>query len=132
MRRSNFTTLIYLLLVFASGMVLGGFANRLYMMKTYAATAPASPPPSPKTRIQFRKEYIQEMRTRLKLTEPQVAELQQIMQTTDHRLRDMHKDIDDEHAQKVSAMLNDSQKAEYAKMREERERKRQQREQKGL
>jgi hypothetical protein len=29
-------------------------------------------------------------------------------------------------------MLNDSQKAEYAKMRDERERKRQQREQKGL
>jgi hypothetical protein len=130
MRRSNFTTLIYLLLVFASGMVLGGLANRLYMMKTYAATA--SPPPSPKTRIQFRKEYIQEMRTRLGLTEPQVAELQHIMQATDHRLRDMHKDIDDEHAQKVAAMLNDSQKAEYAKMREERERKRQQREQKGL
>jgi len=131
MRRSNFTTLLYLLLVFASGMVLGGFANRLYMMKTYAATAPAAPS-SPKTRIQFRKEYLQEMRTRLKLTDPQVAALQQIMQATDHRLRDMHKDIDDEHAQKVAAMLNDSQKAEYAKMREERERKRQQREQKGL
>jgi Spy/CpxP family protein refolding chaperone len=130
MRRSNFTTLLYLLLVFASGMVLGGFANRLYMLKTYAATASA--PPSPKTRIQFRKEYIQEMRTRLSLTEQQVAELQQIMQATDHRLRDMHKDIDDEHAQKVAAILNDSQKAEYAKMREERERKRQQREQKGL
>jgi hypothetical protein len=44
----------------------------------------------------------------------------------------MHKDIDNEHAQKVAAMLNDSQKAEYAKIREERERKRQQeREQKG-
>jgi Spy/CpxP family protein refolding chaperone len=132
MRRSNFSTLLYLLLVFASGMVLGGFANRLYMMKTSAAYVAPPTPTSPKTRIQFRKEYIQEMRTRLKLTEPQVAQLQQIMQATDHRLRDMHKDIDDEHAEKVAAMLNDSQKAEYAKMREERERKRQQREQKGL
>jgi Spy/CpxP family protein refolding chaperone len=125
MRRSNLTTLLYLVLVFASGMVLGGFANRLYMKTAPAASAP-------KTRAQFRKEYIQDMSTRLKLSESQVAELQEIIQATDHRLRDMHKGIDDEHAQKVAAMLNDSQKAEYAKMREERERKRQQREQKGL
>jgi len=126
MRRSNLTTLLYLVLVFASGMVLGGFANRLYMMKTVTAAS------TPKSRAQFRKDYIQEMRSRLNLTEAQVTELQQIMQATDHRLRDMHKGIDDEHAQKVSAMLNDSQKAEYAKMREERERRRQQHEQKGL
>ena len=126
MRRSNFTTLLYLVLVFASGVVLGGFANRLYMIRTVTAA------PSPKSRAQLHKEYMQEMRTRLKLTEPQVTELRQIIQATDHHLRDMHKGIDDEHAQKVYAMLNDSQKAEYAKMREERERRRLQREQKGL
>jgi hypothetical protein len=126
MRRSNLSTLLYLVLVFASGMVLGGFANRLYMIKSVDQA------PTSKTRAQFRKEYLQEMRTRLKLTEPQVAELQSIMQGTDHRLRDMHKDIDDEHAQKVAAMLTDGQKVEYAKMREERERRRQQRDQKGL
>ena len=126
MRRSNFSTLLYLLLVFASGIVLGGFANRLYMMKTVSAA------PSPKTRAEFRKQYIQEMRTKLNLTDPQVDELQKIIQTTDHRLREMHKTIDDQHAEQVSAMLNENQKAAYAKLREERERRRQQRDQKGL
>ena len=33
--------------------------------------------------------------------------------------------IEDEHIRKVVAMLDDSQKAEYAKMREEREKRRQ-------
>ena len=129
MRRSNFTTLLYLLLVFASGIVVGGFANRLYMMRSVSA---ASSPKSTQTHAAFREKYIREMRTKLSLTDAQVSELQQIIEATDHRLRDMHKDIDNEHAQKVAAMLNDSLKAEYAKIREERERKRQQeREQKG-
>jgi hypothetical protein len=128
MRRSNFTTLLYLLLVFASGIVVGGFAHRLYMMRSVSA---ASSPKTTQAHAAFREKYIQEMRTKLKLTDPQVAELQQIIEATDHRLREMHKDIDNEHAQKIAAMLNDSQKAEYAKIREERERRRQEREQKG-
>jgi hypothetical protein len=125
MRRSNLTTLLYLVLVFASGTVLGGFANRLYMMKSVNAA-------SPKTREEMHEKYIREMRTKLKLTEPQVAELREIIEATDHRLRDMHKSIDEEHAEKVSTMLNDTQKTEYVKMREERERKRQEHAQKGF
>ena len=130
MRRSNFATLVYLLVVFASGAVVGGFANRLYMMRSVSAAS--SPKTTQTTHAAFREKYIREMRTKLNLTDAQVSELQQIIEATDHRLRDMHKDIDNEHAQKVAAMLNDTQKAEYTKIREERERKRQQeREQKG-
>ena len=129
MRRSNLTTLLYLLLVFASGIVVGGFANRLYMMRSVSA---ASSPKTTQAHAAFREKYIREMRTKLNLTDAQVSELQQIIEASDHRLRDMHKEIDNEHAQKVAAMLNDTQKAEYTKIREERERKRQQeREQKG-
>jgi hypothetical protein len=40
-------------------------------------------------------------------------------------MHDMHKSIEDEHIQKVVAILDDSQKAEYAKMRDEREKHRQ-------
>jgi hypothetical protein len=128
MRRSNLTTLLYLVLVFASGIVVGGFANRLYMMRSVSA---ASSPKATQNHAAFREKYVQEMRTKLNLTDAQVSELQQIIEATDHRLRDMHKDIDNEHARKVAAMLNDTQKAEYTKIREERERKRQEREQKG-
>jgi hypothetical protein len=61
------------------------------------------------------------MRSRLHLTDAQVTQLLQIMDATGQRMHEMHKTIDDEHAQKVAAMLDDTQKAEYAKMRAERE-----------
>lgn len=114
MRRSNAATLFYLLLVFVSGALVGGFANRLYMMKTVNA------------RVDVRKVYREEMRTRLHLTDPQVAQLETIMADTRQRFHDSHKEVENEHVAKVQAMLNDSQKAEYAKMRAEREKRRQQ------
>lgn len=120
MRRSNAATLFYLLVVFASGAVVGGFANRLYMAKTVSATVNA-----PHSRAEIRKQYIQDMRSRLQLTDAQVAELQQIADDTGKRMHETHKTIQDEHIQKVTAILNDSQKLEYAKMREEREKHRQ-------
>jgi uncharacterized protein YneF (UPF0154 family) len=114
MRRSNLATLLYLLVVFASGAVVGGFANRLYMAKTVTANAPPS-------HAEIRKRYLQDMRSRLHLTDAQVTQLLQIMDATGQRMHEMHKTIDDEHAQKVAAMLDDTQKAEYARMRAERE-----------
>jgi len=121
MRRSNIATLVYLLVVFASGAVVGGFANRLYMAKTVTATVSAQQPP----RAEIRKRYLQEMRGRLHLTDAQVTQLQQIMDATGQRMREMHKTIDDEHARNVIAMLDDTQKGEYAKMRAEREKHKQ-------
>jgi len=127
MRRSNLATLLYLALVFISGAVVGGFANRLYMMKSVSAASTA-----PKSRADLRKHYIQDMRARLNLSDSQVTELQRIMETTGQRFEDLHKSIENEHRQKVVAILNDSQKAEYAKMIEERERRRQEQSKKGL
>ena len=103
MRRSNLATLVYLLLVFVSGAVVGGFANRLYMMNTVKADSAAT-----RSRADFRKQYVQEMRTRLHLTDPQVAELQQIMDTTGQHFHDLHKSIEDEHVRKVVAILDES------------------------
>jgi DNA-binding helix-hairpin-helix protein with protein kinase domain len=114
MRRSNFTTLLYLLIVFASGVVLGGFANRL-----------VNAHPAPQNRAELRKQYIQDMRTRLHLNEAQVTQLQQIADATGQRMHDMHKTIEDEHVRMVIGILDDGQKAEYAKMRDEREKHRQ-------
>ena len=125
MRRSNLATLVYLLVVFASGAVVGGFANRLYMAKTVSAVTANAPP----SYAELNKQYIQDMRGRLHLTDPQIAELRQIMDATDQRMHEMHKSIKEEHIRKVVAMLDDSQKAEYAKLRAEREAKRRQQEQ---
>ncbi|MGA3041913.1 MAG: hypothetical protein ABSF54_14090 [Bryobacteraceae bacterium] len=119
MRRSNVATLVYLLVVFASGTVVGGFANRLYMTKTVSANPPRS-------RAELRKQYIQDMTGRLHLNEAQVTQLQQIADATGQRMHDMHKTIEDEHIQKVIGILDDNQKTEYANMRAEREKHRQQ------
>ena len=121
MRRSNLATLLYLLVVFASGAVVGAFANRLYMAK--AVTANVTAPPS---RAELRKQYIHDMRTRLHLSDPQVTELQQIMDSTGQRMHEMHKAVENEHIRKVEAMLDEGQRTEYAKMRQEREKRRQQ------
>ncbi|HTT61588.1 MAG TPA: hypothetical protein VMG35_07100 [Bryobacteraceae bacterium] len=121
MRRSNLSTLLYLLVVFASGAVVGGFANRLYMARTVNATVKAPP-----SRAELRKQYVEDMRSRLHLNDAQVAELRQIMDATAQRMHEMHKTIGDEHIQKVIAILDDNQKAEYAKMRADREKQRQQ------
>ncbi|MFN7993648.1 MAG: hypothetical protein U0Q18_08615 [Bryobacteraceae bacterium] len=125
MRRSNLITLLYLVLVFVSGAVVGGFADRLLSIKNPPVVS-ANPP---RNHAEFRKRYVQEMRTRLHLTESQVSDLQQILDVTDKQLRDARKVVDDQHAQKVIAMLNENQKGEYAKMREEREKRRQQQQQ---
>jgi Spy/CpxP family protein refolding chaperone len=124
MRRSNFATLVYLLVVFASGAVVGGFANRLYMAKTVSAVTETEK--VPQTHAELNQKYIQEMRSRLHLTDAQIAELKQIMDSSDQRMREMKKSIKEEHIQKVVAMLDDGQKAEYAKWRADREKRRQQ------
>ena len=121
MRRSNIATLVYLLVVFASGAVVGGFANRLYMAKTVTATVSGTPP----SRAEIRKQYLKEMSSRLHLSDAQVTQLKQIMDATGQRMREMHKTIDDEHARNVIAMLDDTQRGEYAKMRAEREKHKQ-------
>jgi Spy/CpxP family protein refolding chaperone len=120
MRRSSLATLLYLLVVFASGALVGGFANRLYMAKSVGATSGA-----PRSRAELRKEYIKDMRSRLHLTDPQISQLQQIMDTTGQKMHELHKTIDAEHVRQVTAILNDSQKTEYAKMRDERDKLRQ-------
>ncbi len=121
MRRSNLATLLYLAVVFASGVVVGGFALRLYMANTVGAVAQTHP-----SRSDLRRMYIQEMQSRLHLSDAQVAQLRQISEATGQRMHDMRKTVEDEHVSSVNAMLDAGQKAEYAKMREERDKRRQQ------
>jgi hypothetical protein len=128
MRRSNLATLFYLAVVFVSGAVVGGFANRLYMVKSVNAVVTPTVPQPPRSRAELRKQYLDEMTSRLHLTAPQVTQLQQIADATGQQmqqLHQMHKTIDDEHVQKVTAMLDNNQKVEYAKMRAERDKHRQ-------
>ena len=126
MKRSSLSTGVYLLLVFLSGIVVGVFANRLYVMNSVSANA------NPKSPEEWRRKYVAEMRSRLRLSDQQVAQLEPILDETRQRFHDAHerakpelKAIQDEQVQKIRSILRDDQKAEYEKMREEREKRRQ-------
>jgi hypothetical protein len=131
MLKSRLSAGIYLALVFASGILVGAFAHRLYVTtKPVAASAQRSPE-------EWRKRYVGELRDKVKLDEQQVQRLQQILDETRqkfHNLRESQKPLGEaiqiEQVQKIKAMLRPDQQAAYAQVRTDRERRRQEGERK--
>ena len=87
---------------------------------------------NPRNPEEFRRRYVAEMRSRLKLTDDQVASLGPILDETrrrHHEQVDKHrpefKAIQDEQVQKIRGILTDAQQAEYTTMLAEREKQRQ-------
>ena len=126
MRRSTLTTGLYLALLFLGGVAVGVFGHRLYTLNSVNANV------DPRNPKEFRRRYVAEMRTRLKLTDDQVSRLGPILDETKQRhqeLMDKHrpefKAIQDEQVQKIRGILTDSQQAEYTTMLAEREKQRQ-------
>jgi len=119
MKLSRAAIAFYVALVFVSGMALGAFAHRLYMVSTVSAR------PNPE---EFRKRAIAEYKSRLNLTDDQVSRLNMIMDETRARIDEtrqkMHpayQKIREEQQEKFRGMLNPEQQVEYDKMRKERE-----------
>jgi uncharacterized protein YneF (UPF0154 family) len=119
MRFSRLRIALYICLIFASGIVVGVFATRLYMVSAVQA--------DPR---EWRQQYISEMTSRLKLRPEQVTTLNNILDETRsrfhevrERMRPQMESIRQEQTDKIRAMLNDAQKTEYEKMRLEREEK---------
>jgi hypothetical protein len=123
MRRSSL--IVALLLVFLSGVVVGAVGYRLYTAEPAAATERR---PSPE---EYRRRYVEMMKTRLHLSEEQLARLNAILDETremfkqyEEKSRAEKQAIRDQHVAKVNAMLTEEQRAEYAKIRAEREARR--------
>lgn len=117
---------MYLALVFVSGVAVGGGGLHLYNGSSVGVVSN-----SRKTPEQYRKEYSSEMQVRLRLDEAQVAKLQAILGRTHEdykKFREQTKPemnrIQKEQVDAVNALLSDSQKLEYEKMRAEREARR--------
>jgi hypothetical protein len=122
MKRSSLTLVVYLLLVFLSGVLAGGFAYGLYTQRSMSAKA------TPRTPSEYRSRYVQEMRSRLKLSEDQVRQLNAILDAAHAQSREFRKRhkpeleaIEIERVERLRAMLTDSQRREYEQMRQERE-----------
>ena len=135
MKRATLSTALYVTLVFLSGAVVGGFAHRLYMVNT-VFSVPVSPKPE-----DVRRKIVEEMRTRLSLTNDQVTQLSAIMDSTKARFHEVRskwdkeahirakpelKAIQEDQVQKVKEILTEKQRPEYDKYRADREKQRQQ------
>ena len=135
MKRATLSTALYVTLVFLSGAVMGGFAHRLYMVNT-VFSVPVSPKPE-----DVRRKIVEEMRTRLSLTNDQVTQLSAIMDSTKARFHEVRskwdkeahirakpelKAIQEDQVQKIKEILTESQRPEYDKYRADREKQRQQ------
>ena len=126
MKRSSLTIALYLSLVFAGGVAVGGFGHRLYTVKSVSATSN-----SRKTPDEYRRAYMTEMKQRLKLTEAQAVDVEKILDATRDQYRsfrertkpEMEKIQVDQNAG-IRGVLTGEQIREYEKMRAEREAKR--------
>jgi len=117
MKRSKLSVALYLLLVFASGVVVGALGHRLYVRENVAPR----PRPSPE---EFRRRYMEDMRARLKLSEEQVKQIDAILDETRDRYRAQMKVMQEEQSMRIRAVLSAEQRSEYDKMRQEREERR--------
>jgi len=116
------TVPLYVLLVFLSGVLVGSVGYRLFAAKSVSAR------PKPED---FRKNYIEEMRTRLHLNDDQLARLKQALQETDEHMAEFdkrfkaeRKALFEDHVQRIGAFLDEQQRTEYQKLRQEREQQR--------
>jgi hypothetical protein len=124
MTRKNLPIAFYLLLVFASGSVVGALGYRTYNPPTARSV---SAPPSPS---QWRQQYMDESRSRLGLTDDQMAKLSAIMDQTDARFHDVRERenqeigrIREEHFERVRMILTEEQTPKYEKLHAERQAK---------
>ena len=125
MRRSTLSVVLSLVLVFASGTVVGALAHRYYALNTVSAKS------TPKTPEEMRQAYMTEMQSRLKLSSEQTVKLGEILDETRQKFRDLREKhrpemraIQDGQVERINAMLSAQQQAEYAQMRKERDAKR--------
>jgi hypothetical protein len=121
MTRKNLPIAFYLLLVFVSGSVVGALGYRTYNPPTARGSAPPSP-------SEWRRNYIEESRSRLNLSDDQVVKLTTILDQTEARFREAREQenqaigqIRDEHVERVRTILTPEQLPKYEQLHKERE-----------
>ena|SRR5579864_8288703 len=109
MKRWNPPIALYLFIVFVSGAVVGALGYRTYKPPTASSNAKVSPE-------EFRRQYLQEIKTRVNLSDDQLQKVNSILDETRtrfHNARDTHnqivKQIGDEQRAKMRALLSSDQ-----------------------
>src|SRR5580692_10149216 len=126
MPRTRIGIAFYLILVFASGILVGIVSFRLYAANTASANN------SPRSMTEFRKRYLDGMRTKVGVSEAQIVEITRELDETKRKYdalaaqeQPLHDKIQQDHIDQIKALLNDKQKVAYDNWRAERERAKQ-------
>ena len=147
MNKSKLSAILSLVFVFASGVVLGGFAYRLYFVTPQVVSAP--PMTAAQKKDEFKRKYVTTLTKEAKLDADQVQKLNAILAQTDEewqKISESHKaerdalnNQRDEFRKKlhpefeavhnhqvdmINSILRDDQKALYANFRAKRDRER--------
>ena len=125
MKLTRWTVALYMALVFACGGVVGAFGHRLYTVSGVSANVTQRNPE------EFRKRFMADMKARLQLNDDQAAKLEVIMDETRARFRQVRdkfepemQKIREDQRQRISELLSASQQAEWQKIIDERQRRR--------
>jgi hypothetical protein len=132
MPRSRLSAVFYVILLFASGVLVGVVSTRLYTVK--ASVSPAST--APRTMEEFRTRYLSEMRTKVGVNDQQIAAVTKILDDTKKKFDDirrqerpMRDQIQQEQIDSIRAVLTDAQKPAFDAWRAERQKAQQLRQQ---
>jgi len=124
MANTRVSAFLSLLLVFASGIVVGGFGYRVYNTRV----SPSPRPPEKRSPEEFRNQLVQEMAREVHLDDQQVVQLRQIYDETrasfdaarakyNSQLHAEGQAIHDQQVEKIKAMLRPDQIPLYDALR---------------
>ena len=124
MLRSKWSAVFYLVLVFISGALVGGFSYRLYSVNTVTATRRTDPD-------EWRKHYMDEFRSYVHIDADQEAQINQILDETRADFKQIrarekkeYQASQDQNIAKIFSLLRPDQRPLYAKLRAIREARR--------
>jgi len=123
MPRTRLSAILYLVLVFASGILVGVVSTHLYAVK---ASVPAVT--APRTMSELTTRYVTEMRHKVGVNDEQAAAVKKILADTKKKYdevrreeRPMRDRIQQEQVDAIQAVLTDAQKPAYEAWRAERQ-----------
>jgi cell division protein FtsI/penicillin-binding protein 2 len=122
MPKSKISAFLYLLVVFLSGIMVGVFAYRLYMVNTVQSNVGPSTPaasgrrPDPE---EVRRRIVADMRDKIGLDDRQARAVDLVLLQTRDDFNTVNHKIHDGEEQKIHDMLSPGQRTEYEKIHQQ-------------
>jgi uncharacterized protein YdiU (UPF0061 family) len=128
MPRTRLTAIFYLILVFASGILVGVVSTRLYAVKASVKAVPSVP----RNMAELTSRYVDEMRQKVGVNDEQADAVKKILADTKRKFDDLRREerplrdrIQQEQVDAIRAILTDAQRPAYEAWRAERQKEQQ-------